>query len=170
MLPIEASIALIFIGIMFWAFIHVCRNKRFKRLKAWAPLLIQAATVIIVLTFPFTAVVVKLDFKLHLEERQEVVSKVIKGELAPYSSDRCSRIDLPEKYHHLTRGGFIKVQKQNGTVYVFFYTFRGILDNFSGFMYRSDDTYPKIGDCGADIKESEKLKKTGTGSLHIEFS
>ena len=41
---------------------------------------------------------------------------------------------------------------------IFFFTFRGILDNFSGFIYRSDDNPPLNGDFSGDFVEMKKLR------------
>ncbi len=44
-------------------------------------------------------------------------------------------------------------------IWLVFFTYRGILDSFSGFMYRSDDTSPGDGDFAGEFYETERLRK-----------
>ncbi|MNR19056.1 hypothetical protein D3C85_1358200 [compost metagenome] len=47
------------------------------------------------------------------------------------------------------------IQEHGGDV--FFFTFRGILDNFSGFIYSSSDQEPQQEDFGGDFKEIKRI-------------
>ena len=116
------------------------------------------ASVVIVVTVPFTALMLDLDFRIRLNDRQAVVQKVVSGELKPNVDHNSSLILLPHGFRHLSKGGGeIIIQRQGNETYVFFFTFRGILDNFSGFMYRSDDTIPKNSDFGGDFFYTKRL-------------
>jgi hypothetical protein len=150
----------VFFCVIVWSVVHICRRKRFRKIKAYIPFIIQMTSLIIVLTVPFTSIMLDLDFRLHLKQREKVVSKVISGDLKPNVSHNPSLIHLPSWYGHLSKGGGdIMVERNGNETYVFFFFFRGILDNFSGFMYRSDDTPPQNGDFGGEFIEIERLKK-----------
>jgi hypothetical protein len=151
---------LVFFGAAVCSVVHICRRKRFRKLNAYVPFMIQMASLIIVFTVPFTSIMLDLDFRLHLKQREKVVSQVISGRLKPNVSHNSSLIHLPFWYADLSKGGGdIMVERNGKETYVFFFTFRGILDNFSGFMYRSDDTPPKNGDFGGEFFEIERLRK-----------
>ncbi len=154
------AVWIFFIAVFVWSLIHVCRKKRFKRPKAYAPLVVQIVSAVVVITVPFTSIMLDIDFRLRHKEREAVVSKVLSGELKPNIQHNSSLIHLPDRYRHLSKGGgVVVVERHDGATYIFFYTFRGILDNFSGFMYRSDDTPPRDGDFAGDFFESKRLEK-----------
>jgi hypothetical protein len=150
----------IFCIIAIWSIIHLLRQGRFRRFKPYIPLLVQLASLVIVITVPFTSIMLDLDFRLHLKKREEVVHKVISGELQPNVAHSSSLIRLPREYGYLSKGGGeIMVERSGETIYVFFFTYRGVLDNFAGFMYRSDDSSPRDGDFGGDFFVKKRLRK-----------
>lgn len=102
--------------------------------------------------------VVMTDYAVNCGARKKVVDMVISGELKPNVSHNASLIDLPFQYKNLSKGGGqIVVEHDKGNTIVFFFTFRGILDHFSGFMFRSDNSAPEDGDLCGHFFEVEKL-------------
>jgi hypothetical protein len=58
------------------------------------------------------------------------------GKLVPNVSHNPTLIHLPDSLGTLSLGGNdIVATREEGDLHVFFFTFRGILDNYSGFMY-----------------------------------
>ncbi|WP_239696684.1 hypothetical protein [Paenibacillus oryzisoli] len=108
--------------------------------------------------FPFTQLMINLDFAVNREERQEVLQLIESEKISPNVSYNNSIIHLPEKYQHLSKGGGDILIEDNGQE-VFFFTFRGILDNFSGFIYSSYDQEPQNEDFGGDYKEVKRIDK-----------
>jgi len=49
------------------------------------------------------------------------------------------------------------VERSRDATYILFFTYRGVLDNFSGFMYRSDNTLPAEGDFGGNWAEKKRI-------------
>lgn len=47
-------------------------------------------------------------------------------------------ISLPPPYRHLSDGGEIAVFKDGRALTIYFYTWRGVLDHYSAYIYRSD--------------------------------
>jgi hypothetical protein len=124
----------------------------------WKPILIQSTTIFLVIFFPFTQIVLDIDFKMNKSEREEVVKMVENGTLKPNVSHNSSLIQLPKKYDQLSKGGGeIVIEKSGDNYSVLFLTFRGILDNFSGFVYSPNDKKPSPGDFRGDFKQIEKL-------------
>ncbi|WP_078410506.1 hypothetical protein [Priestia abyssalis] len=126
--------------------------------KNWKPFVIQLVTILLWLFFPFTQVLLDIDFKMNKSEREEVVSKVENGTFKPNVSYNSSLIHLPEEYDQLSKGGGeIVVEKNGDSSSILFFTFRGILDGFSGFVYSPTDQRPSRNDFDGDFKEIEKL-------------
>lgn len=108
------------------------------------------------LFFPLTQFMLNLDFKMNKSERKEVVEMVEQGTLKPNVSYDSSLIHLPEKYDQLSKGGGEIIIEKNGNLILFF-TYRGILDNFSGFVYLHNDKKPRQSDFDGDFKQIERL-------------
>jgi hypothetical protein len=125
---------------------------------SFSPLSIMTAAFLIVYFVPFTNLWLKADFALYKKEREEIVKKVYANELKPNVSHNPSLIDLGNSYPLVSMGGNeIVVEEHAGLKYVFFYTFRGILDNYSGFIYVPDGGEPKY---YSDLDESNSTQIT----------
>ncbi|TMP83109.1 hypothetical protein CWB73_02600 [Pseudoalteromonas phenolica] len=118
---------------------------KFKQIRwlAIVPLATQLLTFVILEFVPFTKLWVNADFHLYESQRQEIVERVYSGELVPNVEYNSSMIALGSEYSKVSMGGNeIQIQDINGLKYVFFFTFRGILDNYSGFLYVPDGGDP----------------------------
>ena len=90
---------------------------------------------------------------INKEQRERVVAKVLNGELQPNVKYNASLINLNAGYSGLSRGGNdIVVEDHEGLTYVFFFTFRGVLDNYSGYLYVPKGGSPEM---YGDLDESE---------------
>lgn len=157
---LELAIYGFFLVIIIWSLIYGVIKVKSQKIKALIPAMINIAAVIIIVIVPFTAITLKMDFYFHLNEREDIIEKITNGELVPNVSHNNRLINLPAKYRNLSKGGGdIIVEYENENPNVFFFTFRGILDNFSGFVYRSDDNEPQKDDFGCNYIELEKLQK-----------
>jgi hypothetical protein len=109
------------------------------------PLAIHLVAATILLLVPFTQIWLNANFHLHKLERQEVTDKVYRGELISNVSHNSSLISLGSEFSNISKGGNeIMVLEYEGLKYVFFFTFRGILDNYSGFLYVPDGGDPRM--------------------------
>ena len=148
-----------FLVVLLWSIVHIKRKKRNNNIFSFSPLIVQLCSIIIIFTVPFTAILLDYDFNHNLADREKVVSQIISGELKPNESQHYTLILLPPEHRHLSKGGGdIMVEYHEEKIYVFFFTYRGILDNFSGFMYRSDGTPPQNGDFGGDYFQTKWIK------------
>ncbi|TCS96684.1 hypothetical protein [Hazenella coriacea] len=128
--------------------------------KNWKPIAVQAITISLWLFFPFNQIILDLDFKMNKSEREKVIKMVENQTIKPNVSYNPSLIRLPKEYQHLSKGGGEIVLEKNGNdYYIFFYTFRGLIDNFSGFVYSPNDKEPNPDDFGVDFIEVDKLDK-----------
>ena len=135
---------------------------RFKKegKKALVPLIINAATLLIVFFVPFTRLTIALDFRMNLSAREQVVGMIQNKNLVPNVSYNKELLALPKQYQNLSKGGGeVLVEPTEGSSNIFFFTFRGVTDNFSGFVYRSDDKQPSNGDFGCDYVNLIKMRE-----------
>lgn len=154
MLPFWLALFGFFIVITVQAIVQLFKYKN------WKPFAIQAITIIFLFYFPFTQTMLDLDFKMHKSEREEVVNKVVSGKFKYNVPDNPSLIHLPKQYTHLSKGGGDVIALKTGDSFtIIFFTYRGISDNFSGFVYSPNDKKPLKKDFDADFKEIKKLDK-----------
>jgi hypothetical protein len=100
---------------------------------------------------------VEQDFQRNLKDREMIVAWVKAGKLKEFEPNSFSVILLPERYRHLSHGGggIIVDDLQHPTVVTFF-TYRGVTDNWSGFVYREDGRDMTRGDLGGDLYHIER--------------
>lgn len=156
------SIALIFATVIFliYSVVYATKNAKYIKQRAFFPLIIIVASILLAVFFPFTKIILNLDFKLNYDARNEVVAMIENGELKPDSSNE-NLITLPKKYKGLSKGGGEVMIESffDHEAYIFF-TFRGILDNYSGFIY--DPSYEALQELGREYFEVKQL----TGSWY----
>jgi hypothetical protein len=150
-----AAIFVLFLAVLVSSLVYAMRWLRKDKRRALLPLSVNLLALLLFWLIPFTAIMLKLDFHLNYRKRMEVVSMVKSGQLKPNVTHNETLISLPPGYRHLSKGGG-EIVVEDGTI--FFYTFRGIGDHFSGFAYRSDDNPPGL--LGNDIfAEEEKIQE-----------
>jgi hypothetical protein len=158
--PVLLLVWALFISISIWSIVYAVRTTKKNGLISLIPLLFSVVTILIVTFVPFTDIMLTSDFEKNLEQREYVVSLIQSGELKPNVSYNESLIRLPLKYRKLSKGGGeIMVEREGETLKVFFFTFRGVLDNFSGYAYISDDSELQEDDFFGDFKQINKVKE-----------
>lgn len=154
MLPVWLFVYAFFIIITVWTLIQLFKNRK------WQPFVIQLITIGLWFFFPFDQVNLDLNFKIHQNKREEITAKVENGVIKPNVSDNPSLIQLPKEYIQLSKGGGdIAVETKGKERSILFFTYRGMLDNFSGFVYDPNDNKPLKTDFDGDFKQIEKVHK-----------
>lgn len=155
--------------ILIWASLYMVVNIRRAKFLVIIPMLISLITLILAVFVPFTKLVTEYDFRSNFKERTAIVEQIQSGQLKPNTSYSSSFIMLPPDHRHLSKGGGeVEYETYGSTTSVFFFTFRGILDNFSGFIYRSDGNEPSPTDFGGDFIEIiGSGRHQGSGGQHI---
>jgi len=154
MLPVLLLVFGFFIVITVRTLITLFKNKD------WKPIIIQVITVLLIFFIPFNQIVLDIEFKMNKSEREEVAKMVENGTLKPNVLHNSSLIHLPKKYEHLSCGGGEIVVEKSGNGYnILFFTYRGILDNFSGFVYTVNNQKPSKKAFDGDFKEIDKMDK-----------
>ncbi|MBG9685597.1 hypothetical protein [Bacillus mycoides] len=132
----------------------------FIKCKNWKPLVIQLIIIIICIYVPFVKIYMKLDFIIYKEDRKQVIELIEQKKLIPNVEYNNEMIHLPKQFVSTSKnGGDILVQEKENSTLIFFYTYRGILDNFSGFIYSFNDIKPIKSDFNSDFKEIIKVEK-----------
>lgn len=154
MLPIWLFVYAFFIIMTIWTLIHLFKKRKRQ------PFVIQLITISLWFLFPFNQVNLDLNFKIHQDKREEVATKIENGVIKPNVSDSPSLIQLPKKYTQLSKGGGdIVVETKGKAKSILFFTYRGMLDNFSGFVYNPNDNKPSKRDFNGDFKQIKKVHK-----------
>lgn len=116
--------------------IYIYKHKRRLNTYTFIPLMFNLLTILIVLFTPFSDIMLKINFSVNKSAREEVIQLIKSEVLKSNVAHNKTLIHLPENYHHLSKGGGdVKVSDTEDGTAVFFYVFRGVLDNYSGFAY-----------------------------------
>jgi len=154
MLPVWLVVYVFFITITVCTLIHLFKNRK------WQPLAIQLIAIALWIYFPFNQVNLDLNFKMHQNKREEIAAKIENGIVKPNVPDSPSLIQLPKEYRGMSKGGGEVVLETKGeTKSILFFTYRGMMDNFSGFVYNPNDDRPLKSDFDGDFKEIERVHK-----------
>jgi hypothetical protein len=154
MLPIWLFVYAFFIIMTIWTLIHLLKNRK------WQPFVIQLITISLWFLFPFNQINLDLNFRIHQDKREEVATKIENGVIKPNVPNSPSLIQLPKEYTQLSKGGGdILVETKGKAKSILFFTYRGMIDNFSGFVYNPNDNKPSKSDFNGDFKQIKKVHK-----------
>ncbi|MBQ4870265.1 hypothetical protein IHQ11_27980 [Priestia megaterium] len=154
MLPIWLFVYAFFIIMTILTLIHLLKNRK------WQPFFIQLITILLWFFFPFNQINLDLNFRIHQDKREEVATKIENGVIKPNVPNSPSLIQLSKEYTQLSKGGGdIVVETKGKAKSILFFTYRGMIDNFSGFVYNPNDNKPSKSDFNGDFKQIKKVHK-----------
>lgn len=134
------------------------RRWRTRRLTSLLPLVFLVACVVITHFVDFTALWLATNFRLRHTDREQVVRRVVSGELRPNVAHNAALIALPGELAPASLGGGeVVVQRDGDKLKILFFTFRGVLDSFAGFVFTSDGSAPKDGDFAGQFFVNRKV-------------
>lgn len=134
---------LVFIVCSLIVFVYFVISKPFQRARNGIPILINIVVIVLIFIIPFTSITVNLDYRFNKSEREEVIKLVLDGSLKPNISYNAALIHLPDKYEKLSKGGGeIIVEGSGQDIQILFFTYRGVVDNFAGFIYTANGSRP----------------------------
>jgi hypothetical protein len=135
--------------------------RRWKELRAASllPLVFLMTAFVATRFVDFTELWLAANFRFRYASRTEVVRRVENRELAPKLSHDSLLITLPRELAGASiGGGQVVVQRDGEQTKVLFFTFRGVLSSFAGFVYASDGSPPKNGDFGDRFFVNRKVQ------------
>jgi len=92
---------------------------------------------------PFNSLWIQANYRRHRTEREAIVARIMSGQLRPNMLCCPSLIALESDEPYVSMGGNkVSVEEHDGKKYVMFYTFRGVLDHYSGFLFVPDNGDP----------------------------
>ena len=147
------------IGAVVIAIILPFRRWKTHRMASLLPLGFLVTCFIITHFIDFTALWLAANFRFRHAERTHVVRLIAKGELRPNVSHNASLIALPREFASVSLGGGEALIQRDGDKFkILFFTFRGVLESFAGFVYTSDGSAPKNGDFAAEFFITRKVQ------------
>jgi hypothetical protein len=154
---IEFVVFGVFLGVFLWALVYAFIPFREFSCRRFTPIALALMALLIFVFVPFTKIVTMTDFALNLSKRTAAAESIIHSATsgAAISGGRGDRVSLPG----LSDDGQGFYWHTEGKQMVFFFTFRGILGHFSGFVYSANDAPPADGDFGARFIEIKHLHK-----------
>jgi hypothetical protein len=158
---VEAAAAIFFVVSLIWSTIHLFRQRKKGPATAAIPLGVNVITALIVVFVPFTRLTIALDFRVLCAIRTEVARDVLAGKYENKIEHLGSGdlITLPGRLFYLSSGGEIVRERRANDTLILFFSFRGILSSFSGFVYSPDDRPPENGDFGGRFSEIDRLRQ-----------
>ena len=99
------------------------------------PVLVLVPAILVAWFAPLTNLWIEANFKLKRQDRERVVALIHEGQLRPNVAHNASLIALPSDSGLSTGGNEVVVERGRAGKFVFFFTFRGILDHYSGFLW-----------------------------------
>jgi hypothetical protein len=113
------------------------------------------------MSVPFSETTIDDDFYKYFDSRIVVLEKIKTGELIGNVGYNSGLIHLPFLYPLLSKGGndILVENGKDGKQKVLFFTYRGVVDNFAGIVYKEDNLPPNEEDFGCGtLLESKKFQ------------
>jgi hypothetical protein len=130
--PLYLAVLVYFGVALVWSTVRVFMKGK----QAWGSFAVCVGTLLIWIFVPFTDLWIQANYWYYRDARDAVVAQVLAGSLRPNVDYNSKLIALPPHSPHVSVGGNeIVVEEHDGKRLVFFYTFRGILDHYSGFLF-----------------------------------
>ncbi|GKV70516.1 hypothetical protein NCCP2716_30140 [Sporosarcina sp. NCCP-2716] len=130
--------------------------KRKEKGKNFIPLIMSLLLFFLLLANPLSPLFQKSEFNYNLDERVEVANLISDGKIQS-SNTGGNLFHIPANYKSSTLSDANEVMKVNEKLV--FFTNRGILDNFSGYVFSPNGVEPNDEDLAANIVKMKKMKK-----------
>ncbi len=150
---------LLFIGgivLFIFSVIYIFKQYKIIRIKSLLPFILSVVLLFLVIARPFSPLFRNAEFSFKLDDREEVAHQILNGEIQP-SNERGDLFKVSKKFNNSALSDGNEVLKMGNKL--LFFTVRGVLDNFSGYIFSPDGSAPTNGDVQADIIEIKKINK-----------
>ncbi len=159
--PWFALVWLLMLGALMLAVRHAWR----RPWRAWLPALACVAAMAFSLLAPFERWWLWADFHGRLAARKTVIAAVQAGRLVPNVAHNPDLIALHGTPQVSAGGNEVVVEHHRGQDYVFFYTDRGLLDHYAGYLWVGGDADPRAFDAKTrgDMRTDVMSESDGKG-------
>jgi hypothetical protein len=158
---VEIAVFSAFAAVLVWAIVHAILPFRGARGNRFSPLLLGLTSLAVFLFVPFNEIELDINFSINVQSRTDVAQRVLAKipSAAPMLGGRGDFVHLTGSEYRLSDDGDVMVWHTAQKQMVFFFTFRGVLDSFSGFVYSANDLPPENEDFGGEWVEVTRLRK-----------
>lgn len=133
----------ILFAVTLWAMAVAFGVKRRGR-GALAPLAVCVVAWILLATLPWLRLWLAFDFAWKLSERERIVEDIRRGVLGPNVDYNGAMVALGRSYAHVSAGdNEVVLERRPEGPWVLFFTFRGVLNHYSGFLYVPEGGNPE---------------------------
>jgi hypothetical protein len=131
--PVLALCYLATAAVLLWSLIAAFRSK--GSWNRFLPAILCASALAASRLVPFDELWLKADFLLRRSDREMVIAQLRSGTIpARFPGNSSELIALPSSPAVSRSGNDILVSGSRQDPFVFFYTFRGVIDNYAGFL------------------------------------
>lgn len=148
---------LLFIGgiaLFILSVVHIFKMYRKTKVKSFLPLILCVTLIFLLIDRPLSPLFQKIEFSFKLDKREDVARQIINDKIKP-SNDRGDLFLVPKKYNKFFLSDGNEVMKIDDKL--FFFTVRGILDNFAGYVFSPSGVEPTNEDVQATIIKIQKM-------------
>lgn len=148
---------LLFIGgivLFILSVVHIFKAHRKTSVKSFLPLILSITLIFLIIDRPLSPLFQNIEFSFKLDKREDVARQILNNEIKP-SNDRGDLFLVPKKYNKFSLSDGNEVMKIGDSL--FFFTVRGILDNFSGYFFSPSGVEPTNEDVQATIIKMQKM-------------
>ncbi len=150
MLFIDFGTLILAVATLIGSLIFAVRYFKREGIKALYPLCVSLTTCVLLFVIPFGAIAIDIDFYVHLNDREKLINEI----------QGSGPVRQASEYKNVLTRDRVSIERgEDGQINVFFVVFSGILDNFSGFIYRSDTMQPKRNDFNCDYFEIKEMRE-----------
>ena len=141
-------------GVVFFilSIVHIIKRYKTTKAKSLYPIILSVVLLFLVITRPLSPLLFQADFSFKLNQREEIATMILNDEIKP-SNGRGDLFLVPKGYIFSLSDGD-EVMKINDKL--LFFTVRGMLDNFSGYIFSPNGTEPTNEDVQANIIKIKK--------------
>jgi hypothetical protein len=127
-----------------FAVVHLALRARTDGVRAATPLAVLASAGALLTVVPFDHIAIRADYAFHRGQRARALVLYGQNHLEPvWTNPHGALLKLPPDLASASRGGGEIVTCGAGTdASLLFFTYRGMLGHYSGFLYRPDGTPP----------------------------
>lgn len=140
------------LGVFAAALVHAWR----RPWRAWLPALVCVAAMAFAWSAPFARWWLWADFHGRLAAREAVIARVRSGSLVPNVAHAPDLIALRDGPQVSAGGNEVVVERHAGKTYLLFYTERGLLDRYAGYLWIESDADPQA--FGAGVRSGARIE------------
>ncbi|WP_438317034.1 hypothetical protein [Sporosarcina sp. FA9] len=140
--------------ILIFIIVDSLKNKQLKR--NVFPLVLSFLLILLMINQSFSPLLRKAEFSFKLGDREDVATSILNGEIET-TNERGNLFRIPKGYGSSSLSDGKEVMKMNDKL--LFFTKRGVLDDFSGYIFSPNGVEPRDEEVMAKIVKKQRMSK-----------